>query len=170
MSRRTLEQAFNACQNCKDAWLTCRAGWEKAEMALKERELTGISHDPEALQTLREVADQRKQEVKQSARQYIHAHEAVQDISMQQQLRAFMSAHGKVLADILAPELMHMDSQPERVRLRALDRAMARIREALSVYLAEGMDIEFAQDDSDILTAIGYRPDRASRTDNQLTH
>ena len=170
MSRKTLEQAFNACQSSKDAWLTCRARWEKAEMALKEREPTGLSHDPEALHTLRAVADQRKQEVKQSARQYIHAHEAVQDISMQQQLRAFMSAHGKVLGDILAPELMHMDSQPERVRLRALDRAAVRIREALSVYLAEGMDIEFAQDDSDILTAIGYRPDRASRTDNQLTH
>lgn len=170
MSRRTLEQAFNACQNCKDAWLTCRAGWEKAEMALKERELTGISHDPEALQTLRDVADQRKQEIKQSARQYIQAHEAVQDISMQQQLHAFMLAHGKVLADVLAPELMYMDSQPERVRLRALDRAMARIREALSVYLADGMNIEFAQDDSDTLTGIGYRPERASRTDNQLKY
>jgi len=168
MSRTTLEQAFNACQNSKNAWLTCRAGWEKAEMALKERELTGLSHDPEALQMLRDVADQRKQEVKQSARQYIHAHEAVQDISMQQQLRAFMSEHGKVLADVLAPELMHMDSQPEWVRLRALDRAMARIREALSVYLAEGINIEYAQDDSDILTGIGYRPDRASRTDKQL--
>ena len=170
MSRKTLELAFNACQNSKDAWLTCRAGWEKAEMALKEMELTGISHDTEALQTLRDVADQRKQELKQSVRQYIHAHEAVQDISMQQQLRAFMSEHGKVLADVLAPELMHLENQSDRRRVRALDRASARIREALSVYLADGMNIEFAQDDSDILTGIGYRPDRASRTDNQFKH
>ncbi len=170
MSRKTLEQAFNACQNSKAAWLTCRAGWEKAEMALKEIELTGISHDPEALQRVRDVADQRKQEVKQSARQYIDAHEAVQDISMQHQLRAFMSVHGKVLADVLAPELMHLENQSDRIRVRALDRASARIREALSLYLADGMNIEYAQDDSDILTAIGYRPELASCTDNQFKH
>lgn len=168
MSRKTLEQAFNACQNSKDAWLNCRARWEKAEMGLKEMELTEISYEPEALQTLRDVADQRKQEVKQSARQYVSAHEAVQDVSMQQQLHAFMSVHGKALADALAPELMHLKNQSDRVRERALDRAAARIREVLSVHLTGGVNIEYAQDDRKILTAIGYRPDRALRTDNQL--
>lgn len=168
MSLTTLEQAFNDCQSSKTAWLNCRAGWEKAEMGLKEMELTGISYEPEALQTLRDIADQRKQELKQSARQYIHAHEAVQDVSMQQQLQAFMSVHGKALADALAPELMHLENQSNRVKERALDRVAARIREALSVHLTGGMIIEYAQDDRNILTAIEYRPDRASRADNQL--
>jgi len=87
---------------------------------------------------------------------------------MQQQLQAFMSVHGKALIDALAPELMRLENQSDRVRERALDRVSARIREALSVHLAGGMIIEYAQDDRNILAAIGYRPDRASRAENQL--
>ena len=168
MSLTTLEQAFNDCQSSKTAWLNYRAGWEKAEMALEEVELNDVSSEPEVLHRLRDVAEQRKQELKQSASQYVRAHEAVQDISMQQQLQAFMSVHGKALIDALAPELMRLENQSDRVRERALDRVSARIREALSVHLAGGMIIEYAQDDRNILAAIGYRPDRASRAENQL--
>ncbi|NIF50061.1 hypothetical protein F3J28_20075 [Enterobacter sp. Ap-1006] len=32
------------------------------------------------------------------------------------------------------------------------------------------MVVHYAEDDRDILTAIGFRPDRASRTDNQARH
>ena len=70
----------------------------------------------------------------------------------------------------LASELMHISKQPEIIRESALDRAAASIREALSVYLASGVTIDYAEDDRDLLTAIGFRPDRASRADNQVKY
>ena len=41
------------------------------------------------------------------------------------------------------------------------------LREALSVWLSTGEEINYAAEDSDILTAIGYRPDAPSRDDNR---
>ena len=41
------------------------------------------------------------------------------------------------------------------------------LREALSVWLAAGEKIHYSAQDSDILTAIGFRPDAASRDDNR---
>jgi len=41
------------------------------------------------------------------------------------------------------------------------------LREALSVWLAVGEKINYAAQDSNILTAIGFRPDTASCDDNR---
>ncbi|HHG8774477.1 TPA: phage polarity suppression protein [Raoultella planticola] len=170
MNRTPLEQAFEVCQKSKTAWLNAKAGLAQAEMALRERELTGRHPEPEELQALRDAADLKKREVSQSAGCYIRDHEAVQRISVRRQLHAFMQENGTALAVALAPELMHLGKLPERVRACALDRAAASIREALSVHLASGVEVHYAEDDRDILTAIGFRPDRASRTDNQARH
>ena len=170
MPRIPLEQAFEACQKSKTTWLNGKASLAKAEMALKEFELTCHNPNPEKLQALRDTTDLRKWEVNQSARCYIHAHEAVQRISIRRQLHTFMLKNGTALAAALAPELMYLDAQPEMVRERTLDRAAASIREALSVHLAGGAEVDYAEEDRDILTAIGFRPDRASREDNRAKY
>jgi hypothetical protein len=41
------------------------------------------------------------------------------------------------------------------------------LREALSVWLTAGEKINYSAQDNDILTAIGFRPDAASRDDNR---
>ncbi len=41
------------------------------------------------------------------------------------------------------------------------------LREALSVWLAAGEKINYSAQDNDILTAIGFRSDAASRDDNR---
>lgn len=168
MSHMHLEQAFAACRTGKTAWLNSKAALAKAELDLQERELTCHAPEPDTLQALRDTADRIKREVCRSAGDYIRAHEAVQRISMHRQLRAFMDAHGATLTAALAPELMHLHGQPDIVRERALDRAAAGIREALSVYLASGVEIDYAEDDREILTAIGFRPDRGAREDIQV--
>lgn len=168
MSRISLQQAFETCQKNRATWLTCKAGLAKAEMEHKERTLTAKKYNPEVMQPLCEAIDVKRAETRQSAARYIRAHEAVQRVSMRRQLHAFMSEQGAVLADALAPELMHITEQPEQVKERALDRAAIYIREALSLYLASGAEIHYAAEDRDILTAIGFRPDRASREDNQV--
>lgn len=170
MTRIPLEQAFEVCKKSKTTWLNGKASLAKAEMALKEFELTCHNPNPEKLQALCDTADLRKWEVNQSARRYIHAHEAVQRISIRRQLHAFMQENGTALAAALAPELMYLDAQPEMVRERTLDRAAASIREALSVHLASRVDINYAEEDREILTAIGFRPDRASREDNRAKY
>lgn len=170
MTRIPLEQAFQACQQSKTAWLTCKAALSQAGLAYREYELTGSVTGTETPESLRDKVDLKKWEVNQAAGRYIRTHEAVQRISIRRQLHAFMSAHGAAMASALAPELMHLNGQPEMVRERALDRAAASIREALSVYLATGATIDYAKEDKDILTAIGFRPDRASRTDGQVKY
>lgn len=87
----------------------------------------------------------------------------MQRISIRRQLHAFMQVSG----DALAPELLHHSEQPEIVRERALDRAAASVREALSIHVTSGGNIDYAEEDRDILTTIGFRPDRASRDDNR---
>uniref|UniRef100_UPI0037C122AA phage polarity suppression protein n=1 Tax=Lelliottia amnigena TaxID=61646 RepID=UPI0037C122AA len=41
------------------------------------------------------------------------------------------------------------------------------LREALTVWLAAGEKINYSAQDNDILTAIGFRPDAASRDENR---
>lgn len=170
MTRAPLEQAFEACQKKKSDWMSSKSALARAEMVLKERELTCTRYEPDTVQALRDDIDLKKWAVNQSAGQYIRSHEAVQRISIRRQLHAFMQVSGDALAAALAPELMHLREQPEIVRERALDRAAASIREALSVHLASGRDIDYAEDDRDILTTIGFRPDRASREDNRTKY
>ncbi|WP_130951454.1 phage polarity suppression protein, partial [Klebsiella pneumoniae] len=79
----------------------------------------------------------------------------------------FMQQNGAELAAALAPELMGVKNQPAMIKNRALNRSMAYLREALSVWLAAGNDIGYSAPDNDILTAIGYRPDAPSRDDNR---
>lgn len=85
---------------------------------------------------------------------------------MRRQPHSFKPVSGDVLVAALAPELMHLRVQPEIVR----ERVAACIHEALSVHLASGRDIEYAEDDREILTTIGLRPDRASRDDNRAKY
>jgi len=44
------------------------------------------------------------------------------------------------------------------------------IREALSVHLAGKIELDYAEEDREILKAIGFRPDRASREDNRAKY
>ncbi|MHB6860060.1 phage polarity suppression protein [Klebsiella pneumoniae] len=125
------------------------------------------SHLP--LQTLRELIDTKKWEINQAAGRYIRSHEEVQCISIRNRLHDFMQQNGAKLAAALAPELMGIKNQPAMIKNRALDRSMAYLREALSVWLTAGNDINYSAQDSDILTAIGYRPDAPSRDDNRET-
>ncbi|MGU9869351.1 phage polarity suppression protein [Kluyvera ascorbata] len=170
MIRAPLEQAFDTCQKNKTDWMNSKSALARAEMALKEHELTSTRYEPDAVQALRDDIDLKKWAVNQSAGRYIRSHETVQRISMRRQLHAFMQVSGDTLTAALAPELMHLSEQPEIVRERALDRAAASIREALSVHLASGRYIDYAQDDRDILMSIGFRPDRASREDNRAKY
>lgn len=139
-------------------------------MALKEQELTSTRCEPDAVQALRDDIDLKKWAVNQSAGRYIRSHETVQRVSMRRQLHAFMQVSGDALAAALAPELMRLREQPEIVRERALDRAAASVREALSVHVTRGGNIDYAEEDRDILTTIGFRPDRASRDDNRAKY
>lgn len=170
MIRAPLEQAFETCQKNKSDWMSSKSALARAEMALKEHELTSTRYEPDAVQALRDDIDLKKWAVNQSAGRYIRSHETVQRISMRRQLHAFMQVSGDALVAALAPELMYLRELPEIVRERALDRAAASIREALSVHLASGRDIHYAQDDRDILTTIGFRPDRASREDSRAKY
>ncbi|BCG07640.1 phage polarity suppression protein [Buttiauxella agrestis] len=53
------------------------------------------------------------------------------------------------------------------VREMAIRRATHYIGEALRDYLATGPEIHYTVENSDILTSIGFRPDKASQVDNQ---
>lgn len=170
MIRAPLEQAFETCQKNKSDWMSSKSALARAEMALKEHELTSTRYEPDAVQALRDDIDLKKWAVNQSAGRYIRSHETVQRVSMRRQLHAFMQVSGDALAAALAPELMRLREQPEIVRERALDRAAASVREALSVHLTSGRDIHYVQDDRDILNTIGFRPDRASREDNRAKY
>lgn len=78
-----------------------------------------------------------------------------------------MQTHSAELAAALAPELMGIKNQPVMIKNRALGRSMAYLREALSVWLAAGNEINYSAQDNDILMAIGYRPNAPSRDDNR---
>jgi len=106
-------------------------------------------------------------EINQAAGRYIRSHEAVQRISIRDRLNDFMQAHGAELTAVLAPELMGYNSQHPAVRHCVMQHSVDYLREALSVWLAAGKEIHYCAQDNDILTAIGFRPDTASRDDNR---
>lgn len=167
MTNLTLQQAFEACQTNKTSWLN-----RKTELAAAEQEYQALLLGDNAsgsrrLPPLRDRIDVKKWEVNQAAGRYILSHEAVQRISIRNRLHDFMQQNGAELAATLAPELMGIKNQPAMIKNRALDRSMAYLREALSVWLAAGNDINYSAQDSDILTAIGYRPGTPSRDDNR---
>lgn len=108
---------------------------------------------------LREVIAVRKWEVNQAAGRYIRSHEEVQRLSIQHRLNDFMHVHGT--------ELMNLNGQSALIKNRALDRSTAYLRDALAAWLEDGAEINYAAQDNDILTAIGFRPDVASRVDYQ---
>ena len=78
-----------------------------------------------------------------------------------------MQQNGAELVATLAPELMGIKNQPTMIKNRALDRSVAYMREALSVWLTAENEINYSAQDNNILTAIGYRPDAPSRDDNR---
>lgn len=110
------------------------------------------------LQTLRELIDIKK-EINQAAGHYICSHEEVHCIDIRNRLHDFMQQNGAGLAATLAPELIGIQNQPALLKNRALDSSIAYLREALSIWLAAGNEINYSAQDNDILTAIGYRPD-----------
>ncbi|EBB6208084.1 phage polarity suppression protein [Salmonella enterica] len=167
MTTLTLQQTYDACQTNKTAWLNRRT-----ELAAAEEEYQALLLDDNAsgsrrLQSLRDRIDVKKWEVNQAAGRYIFSHEEVQRISIHNRLHDFMQQNGAELVATLAPELMGIKNQPTMIKNRALDRSVAYLREALSVWLAAGNDINYSAQDKDILTAIGYRPDAPSRDDNR---
>ncbi|EBO5051283.1 phage polarity suppression protein [Salmonella enterica] len=168
MTGPTLQNAFEACQTNKATWMNL-----KAELAATELEYRDLLLDDATgsrrLQTLRELIDIKKWEINQAAGRYIRSHEEVQCISIRNRLHDFMQQNGAELAAALAPELMEVKNQPAMIKNRALDRSMTYLREALSIWLAAGNDINYSAQDNDILTAIGYRPDVPSRDDNRET-
>lgn len=166
MTTLTLQKAFEACQANKSAWRQRRDELKQAEQAYREQ-LAGNGHSGHSLQTLREIIEVKKWEINQAAGRYIRSHEEVQRISIRNRLYDFMQQNGAELAAALAPELMGIKNQPTMIKNRALDRSVAYLREALSIWLAAGNEINYSAQDSDILTAIGYRPDAPSRDDNR---
>ena len=167
MTTMTLQQAFEDCLNNKTAWLTRKQELAGAEQEYRELIATGDDSRTRSLQTMRDIIDVKTWEINQAAGRYIRSHENVQRISIRDQLNDFMQAHGAQLAAALAPELMGYSSQHPAVRHCVMQHSVDYLREALSVWLAAGEKINYAPQDSEILTAIGFRPDAASRDDNR---
>lgn len=78
-----------------------------------------------------------------------------------------MQQHGAELATTLAPELMGYNEQLPAVKQSAMHHSVDYLCEALSVWLAAGEKINYSAQGSDILTAIRFRPDAASRDDTR---
>lgn len=101
------------------------------------------------------------------AGRYIRSHEEVQCISILDRLNDFMQAHGAELAAALAPELMNYSGQHSAIQRCGMQHSLEYLWEALQLWLAVGEKINYSAQDNDILTAIGFRPDAASRDDNR---
>jgi len=170
MNTATLQQAFEACQANKSAWLSRKAELASTEQEYREQVQAGDKQCARRMQELRDITDVKKWEINQAAGRYIRSHDEVQRISIRNRLDDFMQQHGTELAAALAPELMGISGQPVLIKNRALDRATEYLSEALSSWLAKGAEINYSAQDSDILTAIGFRPDAASRVDNQVKY
>jgi len=161
-----LQKAFEACQANKSAWLQRRDELKQAEQAYREQ-LAGNGHSGRSLKILREIIDVKKWEINQAAGRYIRSHEEVQRISIRNRLNDFMQVHGAELAAALAPELMNYSGQNSAVQRCAMQHSVDYLREALQVWLTAGEKINYSAQDNDILTAIGFRPDAASRDDSR---
>ena len=167
MTTLTLQQAFEACQNNKTSWLTRKQELADTEQEYGELLVSGEDNRPRSLQTLRDIIDVKKWEINQAAGRYIRSHEDVQRISIRNRLNDFMQAHGAELTAALAPELMGYNNQHPAVKHCVMQHSVDYLREALSMWLAAGEKINYSAQDNDILTAIGFRPDAASRDDNR---
>jgi hypothetical protein len=159
----TLQKVFEACQVNKSAWLQRRDELTQAEQAYHEQ----LAGSGRSLQTLREIIDAKKWEINQAAGRYIRSHEEVQRISIRDRLNDFMQAHGAELATALAPELMNYSGQHSAIQRCAMQHSRDYLREALQVWLAVGEKINYSAQDNDILTAIAFRPDAASRDESR---
>ncbi|WP_319951725.1 phage polarity suppression protein, partial [Klebsiella pneumoniae] len=82
MTTLTLQQAFEACQTNKTAWLNRRAELAAAEQEYQELLLDDNASGSRRLQSLRDRIDVKKWEVNQAAGRYISSHEEVQRISI----------------------------------------------------------------------------------------
>lgn len=163
MTTLTLQKAFEACQANNSTWLQRRKELTQVEQTYREQ----LAGDRHSLQRLREIIGVKKWEINQAAGRYIRSHEEVQRISIRNRLNDFMQAHGAELAAALAPELMNYSGQHPAVQDCAMKHSVDYLREALNVWLATGEKINYSAQDNDILTAIGFRPDKASRDDNR---
>ena len=137
MTTVTIQQAFEACQTNKNTWLKRKAELADLELEYREQLLAGDEQIPRRMEDLRDNIDVKKWEINQAAGRYIRSNEEVQHISIRNRLHDFMQ------------------------------HSVDYLREALSVWLAAGEKINYSVQDSDILTAIGFRPDAASRDDNR---
>lgn len=163
MTTLTLQKAFETCQANNSTWLQLREELTQVEQTYREQ----LAGDGQSLQRLREIIEVKKWETNQAAGHYIRSHEEVQRISIRNRLNDFMQAHGAELAAALAPELMNYSEQHPAVQDCAMKHSVDYLREALNVWLATGEKINYSAQDNDILTAIGFRPDAASRDDNR---
>jgi urease accessory protein UreF len=162
----TLQKAFEACQANKSTRLQRRDELTHAEQAYREQ-LAGSGQGGRSLQKLREIIDVKKWEINQAAGRYIRSHEEVQRISIRDRLSDFMQAQGAELAAALAPELMNYSGQYSAVQRCAMQHSLHYLREALQLWLVTGEKINYSAQDNDILAAIGFRPDAASRDDSR---
>lgn len=167
MSETTLAQAFETCQQNKNTWLSRKSELAEAEREYQELFATGNDNGARSLQMLRDIIDVKKWEVNQTAGRYIRAHEDFQRISIRNRLDDFMMSHGDELAAALAPELMGYHGQHSTVKQCVMQHSIQYLREALVVWLARGEKINYSAQDSELLTAAGFRPDAASRADNR---
>lgn len=167
MNEITLAQAFNACQKNKSTWLTRKNELAEAEREYQEVFGTGNDSGARSLQMLRDIIDVKKWEVNQSAGRYIRSHEDMQRISIRNRLDDFMVSHGTELAAALAPELMGYHGQHSAVKQCVMQHSVEYLRDALVVWLARGEKINYSAQDSELLTAAGFRPDAASRADSR---
>lgn len=165
MNEITLAQAFNTCQKNKNTWLTRKNELAEAEREYQDIFAAGNDSGARPLQMLRDIIDVKKWEVNQSAGRYIRSHEDMQRI--RNRLDDFMVSHGAELAAALAPELMGYNGQHSAVKQCVMQHSVEYLREALVVWLARGEKINYSAQDSELLTATGFRPDAASRADNR---
>ena len=133
MTTLTLQQAYDACQTNKTAWLNRKTELAAAMQEYQELLLDDNASGSRRLQTLRDLIDVKKWEVNQAAGRYIFSHEEVQRISIRDRLNDFMQAHGAELAAVLAPELMNYPWQHS-----AMQHSVDYLREALQVWLVAG--------------------------------
>lgn len=76
-----------------------------------------------------------------------------------------MQAQGAELASVLVPELMNYSGQHAAIQRCVMQLSLDCLREALLAWLTAGEKINYWVQDNDILTAIRFRPDAASRDD-----
>lgn len=112
MTTLTLQQAYDACQTNKTAWLNRKTELAAAMQEYQELLLDDNVSGSRRLQMLRDLIDVKKWEVNQAAGRYIFSHEEVQRISIRNRLHDFMQQNGAELAAALAPELMGIKTSP----------------------------------------------------------